>query len=304
LVKKLKIDLIHSHMYRANVPATMLKVMNPRLKVIGHYHNVNTWETPRQEKLDRYLAARRDMNVAVSEAVRRDVQNRLGIPERLTTTLYNCVDLDEFQPLDEPERNRVRETLGLESHHRVVTCVARLVKQKNQQLVLRSAPELLQAEPNTRFVFAGAGPDEQMLRGLADDLNISERVNFLGRRDDVAQILGSSDVAVLPSLKEGFSNAILEAMACGVPMVASHVGGNAEVVDHGTNGFLCDVAQNPTTNELEVNQAQFVRHVRRLLLEEDFRQRVAQTALERAQHYGIDAMVREIEELYLEVLEG
>jgi glycosyltransferase involved in cell wall biosynthesis len=198
----------------------------------------------------------------------------------------------------------VRESLGLEPHHRVVTCVARLVKQKNQQLVLRSAPELLQAEPNVRFLFVGAGPDEHMLRGLADDLNITERVFFLGRRDDVAQILGASDVAVLPSLKEGFSNAILEAMACGVPMVASQVGGNAEVIDHGTNGFLVDVAPNPTTNELEVNQAQFVRHIRRLLLEEDFRQRVAQTAHERAQHYGIDAMVREIEELYLEVLEG
>jgi hypothetical protein len=79
LAKKLEIDLIHSHMYRSNVPATMLKIMNPRLKVIGHYHNVNTWETPRQESLDRYLAARRDMNVAVSEAVRRDVQQRLGI---------------------------------------------------------------------------------------------------------------------------------------------------------------------------------------------------------------------------------
>jgi glycosyltransferase involved in cell wall biosynthesis len=303
LVRKLGINLIHSHMYRANVPATALKTLDKRLRVIGHYHNVNTWETPRQLALDRYLAMRRDMNVAVSEAVRLDVQQRLGLPDRLVTTLYNCVDLDEFHPLSEEARTAVREEIGLAPDDRVVTCVARLVGQKNQQLVIHSAKEILLEIPTAKFLFVGGGPDEELLKARAQQLGIAGSVMFLGRRDDVARLLASSDVAVLPSLKEGFSNTILEAMACGTPMVASNVGGNAEVIDQGVNGFLCDLFEN-SAGQKEVRAAQFVRYVKRLLLDEESRQRVAQAALARVQHYGLDSMVREIEQLYLEVLEG
>lgn len=303
LTRRLGIQLIHSHMYRSNVPATILKMMDRRLRVVSHYHNVDTWESRRQLLLDRFLARRRNMNIAVSEAVRQDVQGRLGLPPELTTTLYNCVDLDEFRRLSPSERKAVRETLGYGEDDIVVAMVARLVRQKNQKLVLESAPECIEAQPNTRFLFIGGGPDEDDLKKLAQELRIADRVKFLGRRDDVPRLLAASDVAVLPSLKEGFSNAVLEAMACGVPMVVSDVGGNAEILDHGTTGFLCDVAP---TNEagVEVNAAQFTRHLRRLLTEPDFRIRMAQAAHDKVQHYGIDAMVREIEQLYLEVLEG
>lgn len=304
LVKRKEISLVHSHMYRSNVPATMLKLLNPRLKVIGHYHNVDTWESTRQVALDRFLAHRRDMNVAVSEAVRRDVQSRLGLPDRLTTTLYNCVDLAEFRPLPPEARKEVRESIGIEPQDLVVIMVARLVAQKNQALVLSSAREILHAAPTARFVMVGGGPDEELLRRLASDLGVAQRVVFLGRRDDVPALLGASDVAVLPSLKEGFSNAVLEAMACGLPVVASDVGGNREVIDHGVNGFICDVNSNPSAAEPPVNDAQFTRYVKRLLVETDFRANMARAALERVQHYGLDAMVREIEQLYLEVLEG
>ena len=303
LVKRLGINLIHSHMYRANVPATALKLLDRNLRVIGHYHNVNTWETPRQVALDRYLAHRRDMNVTVSEAVRKNVQQTLGLPNELTTTLYNCIDLEEFHPLAEFERMEARRSLGLSADDRVIACVARLVPQKNQQLVLNSAVEILRDVPSAKFLFIGGGPDEKLLKALAQQLGLSDRTQFLGRRDDVAQLLAASEVTVLPSLKEGFSNTVLEAMACGSPIVASNVGGNAEIIDQGITGFICDVA-NDSAGHLEVNSAQFVRYVKRLLLEEDFRQRIAETAIARVQHYGIDSMVHEIEQLYLEVLEG
>jgi glycosyltransferase involved in cell wall biosynthesis len=303
LTKRLGIHLIHSHMYRSNTPATIMKLVDRRLKVVGHYHNVNTWESQRQENLDRYLALRRDMNVAVSEAVRKDVVARLKIPNNKTTTLYNCVDLDEFRPMAGQGRIEARAALGYGPQHKVVVMVARMVRQKNHELVIRSAREILQTVPETRFLFVGGGPDEEKLIALATKLGVLDAITFLGRRDDVPRLLAAADVAILPSLKEGFSNAVLEAMACGTPLVVSNVGGNAEIIDHGANGFICDVA-NASSEEPTVNEVQFLRFLKRLLMDNEFRDQMGAAALETVRHYGIDSMVREVERLYLEILEA
>ena len=117
------------------------------------------------------------------------------------------------------------------------------------------------------------------------------------------RLLAAADVAILPSLKEGFSNAVLEAMACGTPLVVSNVGGNAEIIDHGVNGFICDVA-NAASDEPTVNEVQFLRFLKRLLIDNEFRDQMGAAALETVRHYGIDSMVREVERLYLEILES
>jgi glycosyltransferase involved in cell wall biosynthesis len=305
LVKRLDISLIHSHMYRANTPATALKLVDPRLGVIGHYHNVNTWETPRQLRMDRFMAGRRNMNVAVSEAVRQNVVDTLGISEELTTTLYNCVDLDEFRRLSLAERTAARTELGIAPADKVIIMVARMVSQKNHPLVLETAPEILRASPDARFLFVGGGPDEDALKAQATAAGIAERCIFLGRRDDVPRVLGASDIAILPSFKEGFSNAVLEAMACGLPVVASDVGGNGEIIEPGINGYLLETAPDPKSRfGISIPVAQFPRLVKRLLTDDEHRARLGEAAWQRARHYGIDAMVREVEQLYLEVLEG
>lgn len=305
LTKCLQTDLIHSHMYRANTPATALKILDPKLAVIGQYHNVNTWESKRQLGMDRFMAQRRTMNIAVSEAVRHNVVDTLGIPEELTTTLYNCVDLDEFRRLTPDERTAARAELGIAPEDKVIIMVARLVTQKNHTLVIETASEILRESPEARFLFVGGGPDEDALKAQAAAAGVSERCIFLGRRDDVPRLLGASDVAILPSFKEGFSNAVLEAMACGLPVIASDVGGNSEIIDPGVNGYLLETAPDPSNRfGLTIPVAQFPRLVKRLLTDDDHRERLAESAWQRARHYGIDAMVREVEQLYLEVLEG
>lgn len=308
LVRRLNIDLVHAHMYRSNVPATLLKLYDENLMVLGHYHNVDTWESRRQLWFDRYLARRRDMNVAVSEAVRQDVIGRLGLEEDRVRTLHNGVDLEEFHPLPEEERRLLRASLGFGGEEKLVVSVARLVRAKNQELILRSIAELVASTPEARFLFVGSGPDEERLRELAGHLQVEEYVRFLGRRDDVPAVLAACDVSVLPSLREGFSNAVLESLACGLPVVASDVGGNNEVIDPGVNGYLCEVAEVEGAGQgghlgLEVNSGQFVRYVRRLLEDEALRRRASQSALETVQRFSLENMVRDVEELYLELLE-
>lgn len=302
LVRRLGISLVHSHMYRANVPATLLKLFTPRLKVVGHYHNVNTWESGRQRFVDRQLALRRDMNVAVSEAVRRNVIETLDIPEERTRTLYNCVDTAAFHPVSAAERQAIRSNLGLPTFARVVIMLARLVRQKNQEMVLRCVPEIVSEQPNAHFLFVGGGPDEARLRQLAEELSLQSHVTFLGNRMDAPQLLAASDVSILPSLKEGFSNTILESMASGLPVIASDVGGNAEVIDTGVNGFIIDASETP--GGVEVNSTQFVRYLRRLLTDDELRGRVSAAALDTIQNFTLDAMVQDIEDLYMELLEG
>ena len=305
LTRRLNIDLIHSHMYRSNTPSTALKMFDSKIRVIGHYHNVDTWETPKQLRMDRFMASHRDMNVAVSEAVRHNVVDTLGIPEELTTTLYNCVDLDEFRRLEGSDREAARADLGLAPDERAIIMVARMVPQKNHDLILDTAPDILRDVPHARFFFAGGGPDEEDLNARVEKLGIADRCLFLGRRDDVPRLLGASDVAVLPSYKEGFSNAVLEAMACGVPVIASDVGGNAEVIDPGENGYLLETADDPASPfGVSVSSAQYPRLLKRILTDDEHRNKLSQTAWAKSRHYGIDAMVREIELLYLEILEG
>lgn len=305
LIKKLDVDLVHCHMYRANVPGTVMKILNSGLVVIGHYHNVDTWESAGQLFVDRLLAPKRDLNLAVSQAVRANVIQTLGLPEHKSRTLYNCVDLTEFHPVSTVERHATRERLGLPAAARVVLMVARLVPQKNQALVVQSIPELLESSPRSHFVFAGGGPDLATLKELVARLNVGANVTFLGSRDDVPRILPACDVFVLPSMKEGFSNAVLEAMACGLPVVASNVGGNREVIDHGVNGFLADIetVQAQGRKTVHVNTAQFVRYLKRLLVDEDFRSRIAVAALRQAQSFSLESMVAQTEQLYLELLE-
>lgn len=305
LTHRLKIDLIHSHMYRSNTPSTALKMFDSHIKVIGHYHNVDTWESPRQLRMDRFMAMHRDMNVAVSEAVRQNVVDTLGLPEEITTTLYNCVDLDEFKRLPPTDRTAARAELGFAPEDRVIIMVARMVAQKNHDLVLQAAPDLLRESPQARFLFVGGGPDEDALKARAQEAGIADKCVFLGRRDDVPRLLAASDVAILPSFKEGFSNAVLEAMACGLPVVASNVGGNGEIIDHGENGYLLETTADPDSRfGVSVSSAQFPRLLKRLVNDDEHREKLATAAWEKARHYNLDAMVYEVEQLYLEILEG
>lgn len=305
LTHRLKIDLIHSHMYRSNTPCTALKMFDSRIKVIGHYHNVDTWESPRQLRMDRFMAMHRDMNVAVSEAVRQNVVDTLGLPEEITTTLYNCVDLDEFKRLVPADRTAARKELGFAPEDRVIIMVARMVAQKNHDLVLQAAPDILRESPQARFLFVGGGPDEDALKARAQEAGIADKCVFLGRRDDVPRLLAASDVAILPSFKEGFSNAVLEAMACGLPVVASNVGGNGEIIDHGENGYLLETTADPASRfGVAVSSAQFPRLLKRLVNDDEHREKLATAAWEKARHYNLDAMVYEVEQLYLEILEG
>lgn len=131
-----------------------------------------------------------------------------------------------------------RATLGLAPEAMLIGSVGRLVALKHQRLLLELMPALAAACPSVELVLLGDGPLRAELEALADSLSIRERVHFLGARDDVARLLPALDVFALPSLTEGLSIALLEASAAGLPIVATAVGGNPEIVTDGRTGVL------------------------------------------------------------------
>jgi glycosyltransferase involved in cell wall biosynthesis len=179
----------------------------------------------------RALARGVDRYLAVSRDIARELVERLGWPEEKIEVVYNAVDVGRVEVSAPPG---LREQLGGGETRPLVLTPARLDAQKGHDVLF----EAIARVPDAVFVLAGEGPERERLEALAARLGIAGRVRFLGRRDDVPQLLAACDVFALPSLYEGSSLAVLEAMAAGAPIVSSAIGGTDELIDDGRSGLL------------------------------------------------------------------
>ena len=176
----------------------------------------------------------------VSRDLRRWLIEVIGVPPERVVQIYNGVDQERFRP--GPRRPQLAPPGFLGEGSLVVGTVGRLAAVKDQATLLRAFARLCEDDAGLakrlRLVLVGDGPEREPLEALAAELGIGERTWFAGDRDEVAELLRLFDLFVLPSLGEGISNTILEAMATGLPVVATEVGGNPELVIPGENGLL------------------------------------------------------------------
>ena len=180
----------------------------------------------------------------------------------------------------------------------VCACIGRVASGKGIDDYLRAARILADRNRDVRFLMIGALSVEKSykfeMETLARELNLEGRVIFTGQRQDVSEILRDVDVLVHPSLTEGLSNVILEAMAAGIPVVATRAGGNPELVEDGRTGFLAPVR----------NSAELASAVGRLLDQPAMARAFGETARQRViDEFTIDRMLRKTEQLYLRLLE-
>ena len=190
--------------------------------------------------------------VALSGEIRSYLEERVGVRPEGIAQICNGVDVARFRP--RAERTSAAGHTGpvgrhfLDASAFVVGTVGRLSPVKHQRLLLaafaRAHASLVVESPETaarlRLVVAGDGPDRAMLELQAAATGLGDRVWMCGSRNDVPQLMADFDLFVLPSLAEGISNTVLEAMACGLPVIATRVGGNAELVDEGRTGMLVE----------------------------------------------------------------
>jgi glycosyltransferase involved in cell wall biosynthesis len=175
---------------------------------------------------------------AVCETARREFAQRPDLPSQKIVAVPNGIQVDRFDPASAHSRQQLQTALGVSAQTRLVGLVGRLTWAKDHATLIR-AFGLVQAQlPDSALVLVGDGPLQPTLAALAAAEGVAARVFFLGDRNDVGAVLRGLDLFAMSSVTEGYSVALLEACATGLPIVATDVGGNAEIVHHGSNGLL------------------------------------------------------------------
>jgi glycosyltransferase involved in cell wall biosynthesis len=224
--------------------------------------------------------------IAVSRSIAAELSARFRWPERKIEVIHNAVAVGRVKATRVPA---VHSWLTQGRPWPVVLTCARLDPQKGHLTLLRAAAEL----PDTIFAIAGEGPDRPRLELAAAALGIADRVRFLGFRVDIPELLAATDVFALPSLYEGSPLAVLEAMAAGVPVVSSRIGGTDELIEDGDSGLLVRPA-----DHLALATA-----LRRLLGDEVLRRSLSQHGRERvAREFAASPMARRVTRVYEDLL--
>lgn len=241
-VRRSKVDLVHSHGTRAalcGAPAAALCGVPHLYTVHGwSFHQRGSALAEAAARSCEALAARLSRHVVcVSHADQRSGLAHGILSDRRSRVIPNGIDPSRFRP-DPPARARLRRVLGVAEGEPLIGLFGRLTRQKAQGVFLRAAAEVLAREPASRFMLVGEGEDRLALAALAAGLGLGGRLMMLGSRSDVPELLAASDIFVLPSLWEGLPIALLEAMAAGVPAIASAVDGSLEVIQPGQSGLL------------------------------------------------------------------
>lgn len=236
-----RFDILHAHLDHANssgIVAALSLGDARRPRIVSHLHNDPASHNGTIFRaVARTMAPRVDSHVAPSASMAAAVRAALRDRPRRLETIENGIDLETYRR-DRSETERGRELRG--GAKRVVGFVGRLARQKRADLLLETAPALLRAEPSTRILLVGDGPEEQALRKWCRRRGLSHAVQFAGHLDDVIPAFLAMDVFVLPSDFEGFGLVLAEAMAMEVPVVATRVTGVVDVVRPGVTGTLVE----------------------------------------------------------------
>jgi len=187
---------------------------------------------------------RADRFVSISSAVESEYQAQ-GVPGDRIVRIPNSVDTDRFSPADSGTFAQIRRRLDLDPDEVVVTYTGRLVSYKGLPLLMRVWERIVKLRPDVRLLLVGDGGldihnCEDELRAFVAGRGLDERVRFCGRVRDVETYLRASDIFAFPTESEAFGISLIEAMACGLPVVATRVGGVVDIVENGVDGILVD----------------------------------------------------------------
>lgn len=286
-----RFDVVHCHLFGANILAKPLAALLGARVLINHDQcNDRARIDSRALFLVDKITNRLSSHIcAVSRSIRDFLVDHERVPADRVSVVYNGVDIAGFTP-GAGARDSAREKLGLPREAFVVAGVGRLHPQKNFALFLDVATEALARSKITlHFIIAGTGPEEAMLRERAKSLGIADRVTFAGFVADMRAIYMAADALLLTSLYEGLPLTVLEAMATGVPVIASRLDGIGEILGDGVDSRLAASG----------NRTEFVEALLEISAQPETARRLAAAARKKVEAtFSAESMAREVEAIY------
>jgi glycosyltransferase involved in cell wall biosynthesis len=285
-IRRRRIDIVHTFMAKSTLFGVVAGRCGGCRAVLSSRRNLGYWYSPLYVRLFRLLNRLTIRIVANSEGAKAATIQIEKVRDGLVDVIYNGVDVDRFSA---PRNEALARSLGIPARSSVVGILANYRSVKDLPLFLRAARIIAARHPEAVFLLVGAGPERDELSRMAAEWGLTEKVLFTDGKGDVAHYLGLMDVACLSSLTEGFSNAILEYMAAGLPVVATDVGGNREAVEHGVSGFIL------TSREA----SEFADYIDKLLSSEELRRTMGANARRRCvATFSIDSHMQRLQAYY------
>jgi glycosyltransferase involved in cell wall biosynthesis len=286
LLHRERVALIHAHEFSAILCGWIVAKL-AGVPLVATVHGKNYFWEKLRRRIAYRLVSRQGTMVVVSQDLKRFVCDKVGVAEKRVEVICNGVA--PAQTVTDEEAQKCKADLGILGCYPLLGVVGSLYPVKGHRFLLEAMPEILRRWPKARLLVIGRGELEVALKEQVEQLAIGANVHFLGMRQDVPKLLSVLDVFVLPSLSEGLSLALLEAMSYGKPVVATLVGGNPELIDHGRSGFL---VQPEDARDLAANLV-------KLLSDPGMMRQFGRQAAERVrQHFSMGQMVDRYRDLY------
>lgn len=295
IIKGLKPDIVHCR----NTPHVVIyggiaaKIIGLPFVVSIHGHPDFLDGNSFVKKLWYMVQKWSDKIITVSNSI-KDVLIREGRvrPDKITV-IHNGIGSIDIQCDPPIMKQKIRQELGIDNSDQIIGCVGTLRSVKGHKYLIQAMPLILEKFPHSYLVLVGNGPLRDELEELAEKIGVKKKIIFLGYRTDILELMHVFDVFVLPSLSEGLSNVLLEAMITSKPVIATNVGGNPEVIEDGKTGLLV-----PPKDPQKIAEA-----VLSLLSDEDKRIRMGEAGLRRVKEkFSISKTVQEYKKVYHEVL--
>jgi glycosyltransferase involved in cell wall biosynthesis len=291
IIKDIKPHILHLHGFGASTFGRIASVLTG-LPNIVHEHLIFEKNPVCQSLPDHVLSRFTTKAIAISAPVRQYMIEHRSIEAKKIETFFYGLPLEEFQPPDKHVLHELRSELGISSDEQVVCTIARLDTQKGQIYLLNAAVSILEELPKTRFLIVGDGPDRNMLEKVAKKLGILNRVIFTGYRTDVVDLIGLSDIFVIPSLREGGPLTMFEAMSLRKPVVGTPVGMMPEIIEDGRTGFIV-----PCCDEFAL-----AKKILLLLKNPELANTIGENGWQVCQEFDISNSIQRLEKIYCELV--
>jgi len=236
-----KVDIVHTFFETSDLWAGLISKLSAPVKLVSSRRDMGILRSPKHSLGYRVMNPWFDLVLTVSEEVRRFAIQEDHLPEGKVATLYNGLELERTTTVGAPAS--LRSSFGLDACAPIVVTVGHIRRVKGIDILVEVAALVAREFPSVIFLVVGRNSDPMYYREIEETIerrNLQKNVILHGEYEDIFSVLNMCDVFYLPSRSEGFSNALIEAMACGLPCVATTVGGNKEAIEEGRSGYLVE----------------------------------------------------------------